>query len=158
MSFLQIRHISFFTELNANSLLEGKLRNVQYTEERANELRFLACLHIHDYKCIATGFVIATYLVMTANGALLAGNPINHVMILNKKRHVDKHLYEARDGSVSDSSKSGSPNHHLVVLTVSNFMNFKQCTRIPKKIVPLPSRHNFPRIMKLNEILFIALE
>ena len=126
--FLQIKHISFFTELNATTLLEGKLRNVQYSEERANELRFLACLHAGTDQCIATGFVIAQYLVMTSFEALYRKNRITHVMISNRKRDVDKHLYETNDGNVIENLVVSDPTDpHLLVLAVSNFMNFKEC-------------------------------
>ena len=121
--YLQIKHISLFTELNATSLLEGKLRNVQYSKERAEELQFLASLHSNNYECIGTGFVIAPYLVLTSNGALHSHDPITFVLISNNRRDVDKHLCESEDGVIQDSAQWGSETHHLAVLTVSNFMN-----------------------------------
>ena len=107
------------------------MHGVQYSEERANELRFLACLHAGTNQCIATGFVIADYLVMTSYEALYGRNRITHVMISNEKRDVDKHLYETHHGIVENFVVSQLYEPYLVVLTVSNFMNLKECLRIP---------------------------
>ena len=106
--------------------MEGKLRNVQYTEEKANELRFLACLHVETDQCIAIGFVIAQYLVLTSNVAAYRRDPITHVMISDQRRDVDKILCETREGIAENFVIESLSEPYLVVLTVSNFMNLKE--------------------------------